>query len=71
MLGGGVTREYTVTDPREAFYLAPNVRTVVNCSGLGFGDERAFIIRGLFSLSLFFHYPGLLLSGFTGCDVVC
>ncbi|KAJ1713127.1 FAD dependent oxidoreductase superfamily [Aspergillus flavus] len=46
VLGGGVTREYTVTDPREAFYLAPNVRTVVNCSGLGFGDERAFIIRG-------------------------
>ncbi|KAE8316500.1 Fcf1-domain-containing protein [Aspergillus transmontanensis] len=46
VLNGGVTREYTVMDPREAFYLAPNVRTVVNCSGVGFGDERSFIIRG-------------------------
>ncbi|KAE8375683.1 Fcf1-domain-containing protein [Aspergillus bertholletiae] len=46
VLGGGVTREYTVLDPKEAFYLAPNVKTVVNCSGLGLGDEKSFIIRG-------------------------
>ncbi|KAL3441399.1 hypothetical protein BJX65DRAFT_254643 [Aspergillus insuetus] len=48
ILLGGRTREYTLADPREAFYLAEgeNVRTVVNCSGVGFGDEKSFIIRG-------------------------
>jgi hypothetical protein len=50
ILLGGRTREYTLADPREAFYLADgesgNVRTVVNCSGVGFGDEKSFIIRG-------------------------
>jgi glycine/D-amino acid oxidase-like deaminating enzyme len=49
VLAGGVTREYTVIDPAEAFWLAEGrkVRTVVNCSGMGFGDARSFIIRGL------------------------
>ncbi|KAE8356775.1 Fcf1-domain-containing protein [Aspergillus coremiiformis] len=46
VLGGGRVREYTVLDVREGFYLAGNVRTVVNCSGMGFGDEKTFIIRG-------------------------
>ncbi|KAL2829056.1 Fcf1-domain-containing protein [Aspergillus pseudoustus] len=46
ILNGGSTREYTLADPWEAFYLAENVRTVVNCSGVGFKDEKAFIIRG-------------------------
>ncbi|CEL03552.1 Putative D-aspartate oxidase [Aspergillus calidoustus] len=46
ILLGGRTREYTLADPREAFYLGENVRTVVNCSGVGFGDEKSFIIRG-------------------------
>ncbi|KAI9375222.1 FAD dependent oxidoreductase [Aspergillus egyptiacus] len=46
ILGGGLTREYTLASPLEAFYLAPNVRTVVNCSGVGFGDPKSFIIRG-------------------------
>ncbi|OOF93125.1 hypothetical protein ASPCADRAFT_508897 [Aspergillus carbonarius ITEM 5010] len=48
VLRGGETREYTVVDLREGFYLAEGkrVRTVVNCSGLGMGDKRAFIIKG-------------------------
>jgi hypothetical protein len=58
ILLGGRTREYTLADPREAFYLGENVRTVVNCSGVGFGDEKSFIIRGasLF-LSIFPFLP--------------
>ncbi|KAL3461980.1 FAD dependent oxidoreductase [Aspergillus heterothallicus] len=46
ILNGGRTREYTLASAREAFYLAENVSTVVNCSGVGFGDEKVFIIRG-------------------------
>ncbi|KAH1693799.1 hypothetical protein KXW42_008060 [Aspergillus fumigatus] len=50
VLNGGQTREYTLVDPMEAFELSGTgtgpVRTVVNCSGLGFGDPKSFIIRG-------------------------
>ncbi|PWY65600.1 Fcf1-domain-containing protein [Aspergillus heteromorphus CBS 117.55] len=46
VLRGGEVREYTFVDPREAFHLADGVKTVVNCSGMGFGDEKSFIIRG-------------------------
>ncbi|KAL4783733.1 FAD dependent oxidoreductase [Aspergillus varians] len=46
VLNGGQTKEYTLADPQEAFFLAPNVRTVVNCSGVGFKDPKSFIIRG-------------------------
>ena len=46
VLRGGRTREYTLADLREAFYLAENVKTVVNCSGMGFGDPKSSIIRG-------------------------
>ncbi|PYH97981.1 FAD dependent oxidoreductase superfamily [Aspergillus ellipticus CBS 707.79] len=46
VLKGGRTRGYTFQDPREAFHLASAVKTVVNCSGMGFGDEKSFIIRG-------------------------
>lgn len=59
ILRGGETREYTLANPKEAFYLAGtgtgtgtgtrNVKTVVNCSGMGFGDEKSFIIRGMTS----------------------
>lgn len=53
ILRGGETREYTLANPKEAFYLAGtgarNVKTVVNCSGMGFGDEKSFIIRGMAS----------------------
>lgn len=47
VLNGGQMREYTLVDLREAFYLAENVKTVVNCSGMGFNDPRSFIIRGV------------------------
>ncbi|KAE8155012.1 Fcf1-domain-containing protein [Aspergillus avenaceus] len=47
VLAGGVVREYEVVDPREGFYLAQaEVGCVVDCSGMGFGDEKCFIIRG-------------------------
>jgi hypothetical protein len=64
ILLGGRTREYTLADPREAFYLADgeNVRTVVNCSGVGFGDEKSFIIRGtpIYFLLSFSPLPSFL-----------
>jgi hypothetical protein len=46
VLKGGLVKEYSLANVQEAFYLAENVRTVVNCSGLGFGDPKSFIIRG-------------------------
>ncbi|KAL4899329.1 hypothetical protein BDW74DRAFT_163689 [Aspergillus multicolor] len=46
VIRGGLVKDYTLANVREAFYLAGNVRTVVNCSGVGFGDPKAFIIRG-------------------------
>ncbi|CAL5870871.1 uncharacterized protein PFLUO_LOCUS5112 [Penicillium psychrofluorescens] len=46
ILKGGRAMRGTLTDPREAFSLATNVKTVVNCSGMGFADPSSFIIRG-------------------------
>ncbi|PWY65764.1 Fcf1-domain-containing protein [Aspergillus eucalypticola CBS 122712] len=46
VLRGGEVKEYTFVDLREGFYLAERVRALVNCSGLGFGDEKSYIIRG-------------------------
>ncbi|KAJ6113471.1 hypothetical protein N7523_006788 [Penicillium sp. IBT 18751x] len=46
ILKGGTTKRYTLANPKEAFSLATNVKTVVNCSGLGFDDPKSFIIRG-------------------------
>ncbi|OJJ51101.1 hypothetical protein ASPZODRAFT_318834 [Penicilliopsis zonata CBS 506.65] len=46
ILRGGVVREYTLADIMEAFQVAPNVKTAVNCSGMGFGDPKSFPIRG-------------------------
>lgn len=48
ILKGGRTKQYTLANVKEAFSLAQNVRTVVNCSGLGFDDPESFIIRGMF-----------------------
>lgn len=44
---GGSTKQYRLVNLKEAFALADNVKTVVNCSGLGFGDRESFIIRGM------------------------
>ncbi|KAL4940015.1 hypothetical protein BDV06DRAFT_213842 [Aspergillus oleicola] len=46
ILRGGETREVNLMNVNEAFYLAPKVKTVVNCSGTGFADPKSFIIRG-------------------------
>lgn len=50
VLRGGETREYTLVHPVEGFRLAGDVAAVVNCSGMGFGDPRSFIIRGEYIL---------------------
>jgi D-amino-acid oxidase len=47
VLRGGEIREYTLASPMEAFELASNVKTVVNCSGMGFADTKCFIVRGM------------------------
>jgi len=46
VLRGGKKSRYTLSNPYEAFTLAANVSTVVNCSGVGFGDPKNFITRG-------------------------
>jgi hypothetical protein len=47
VIKGGQTKQYTLSTLEEAFSLATNVKTVVNCSGLGFADPNSYIIRGL------------------------
>lgn len=49
ILKGGSTKQYTLANLKEAYPLATNVKTVVNCSGLGFEDPKSFIIRGMSS----------------------
>ncbi|RJE26152.1 FAD dependent oxidoreductase superfamily [Aspergillus sclerotialis] len=46
IFNGGKAREYTLKSLEEAFTLEHNVKTVVNCSGMGFGDSKSFVIRG-------------------------
>ncbi|KAJ5757545.1 uncharacterized protein N7511_006239 [Penicillium nucicola] len=46
VLAGGEVRRFDLVNLMEAFSLAKGVRTVVNCSGTGIGDAKAFIIRG-------------------------
>lgn len=55
VLRGGKTVTYSLASPVEAFYLQERVGLVVNCSGVGFGDPKVFITRGL--LSSFFSFP--------------
>ncbi|KAM0471145.1 hypothetical protein ACHAP7_009262 [Fusarium lateritium] len=43
---GGTTLQRDLKSEWEAFILAPNVKLVVNASGMGFGDEKCFPIRG-------------------------
>lgn len=47
ILKGGQTKQYTLATIKEAFSLTRGVKTVVNCSGLGFEDPDCFIIRGM------------------------
>ncbi|KAJ5123176.1 hypothetical protein N7448_009273 [Penicillium atrosanguineum] len=46
ILKGGTTKRYTLAHLKEAFSLDTNVKTVINCSGLGFDDPKSFVIRG-------------------------
>ncbi|KAI6750369.1 hypothetical protein HG530_014650 [Fusarium avenaceum] len=43
---GGKTVQRDLKSEWEAFILAPSVKLVVNASGMGFGDEKCFPIRG-------------------------
>jgi D-amino-acid oxidase len=62
ILRGGQIKEYTLASLPEAFHMANNVQTVVNCSGLGFADPKSFIIRGMrLKLSFFLLEDGLCL----------
>ena len=47
VLNGGRTMTYDLADLTEAFYLGENVKTGVNCSGMGLNDPKSFIIRGI------------------------
>lgn len=44
---GGKTVQRELKSEWEAFILAPNVKLVVNASGMGFGDAKSFPIRGM------------------------
>ncbi|QKX58061.1 uncharacterized protein TRUGW13939_05182 [Talaromyces rugulosus] len=51
VLGGGQVRQHALSSLDEAFVVGASdgdgiVKTVVNCSGTGFNDEKSFIIRG-------------------------
>jgi D-amino-acid oxidase len=48
LLRGGEVKKSELVNLMEGFSLAKGVRTVVNCSGVGIGDPKAFIIRGMF-----------------------
>lgn len=49
---GGKAKECTLKSLEEAFTLEPNVKAVVNCSGMGFEDSKSFVIRGMYDFSL-------------------
>jgi len=66
ILKGGETKEYTLSSPMEAFELAKNVKTVVNCSGMGFADPKSFIIRGMKPVVLSFTMCFSVSSPLTG-----
>lgn len=44
---GGKTVQRDLKSEWEAFILAPDVKLVVNASGMGFGDAKCFPIRGM------------------------
>lgn len=43
---GGRIRQYTLMSLEEVFSIEDSVSVVINCSGTGFGDAKAFPIRG-------------------------
>lgn len=51
LFNGGRVLRRELESLHDAFKVAGNVRTVVNCSGMGFNDPLCFIIRGMFILT--------------------
>ncbi|KAF4472397.1 D-amino acid oxidase [Fusarium albosuccineum] len=51
IIQGGKTLQRELKSEWEAFALAPNVKFVVNASGMGFGDAKCFPIRGQIELT--------------------
>lgn len=47
VLGGGKVVRKQLSKIDDAFTVTQNVRTVINCSGVGFGDPKCFITRGM------------------------
>ena len=43
---GGRVRQYALTSLEEVFSIEDSVSVVINCSGMGFGDDKVFPIRG-------------------------
>jgi D-amino-acid oxidase len=56
---GGKTLQRDLKSEWEAFITAPNAKLVVNASGMGFGDEKCFPIRGTTSVH---YHKGLQLT---------
>ncbi|CZR63596.1 probable D-aspartate oxidase [Phialocephala subalpina] len=46
VLKGGKTKRHRLNSIEEAFSMASDINTVVNCSGFGFGDPNVFTTRG-------------------------
>ncbi|KAJ3545019.1 hypothetical protein NM208_g2716 [Fusarium decemcellulare] len=51
IIQGGKTLQRELKSEWEAFALAPNIKFVVNASGMGFGDAKCFPIRGQIELT--------------------
>ena len=52
LLNGGSVIQIQLKSLSEAFTIQENVRTVINCSGVGFDDPASFITRGMFNALL-------------------
>jgi D-amino-acid oxidase len=71
VLGGGEVKKFELVNLMEAFSLARGVRTVVNCSGIGIGDPRAFIIRGTWFIWGWEVYIRLVLTSTSRTNLSC
>jgi len=55
ILNGGKIVRKRLESLEDAFNLAINVRSVINCSGVGFNDPKCFITRGNTAISIMRH----------------
>lgn len=70
VLAGGKTIQRDLRTEAEAFALAPNVKLVVNASGVGFADPKCFPTRGELLFSLFLPRGVLQASNFVSGQTV-